>query len=52
MAPDAPAPMAIQRIAATAVNRSRVWNAPGANSNPTAAVNTTSDITRGFNSKA
>ena len=46
-APDAPAPTAMARIATTAEHRMHV---PGAITRPTSAVNTTSDITRGFSS--
>ncbi len=49
MAPDAPAPAAMQMIATSAVS---MWMAPGASSMPQAAVNTTSDITRGFSRTA
>jgi len=46
-APDAPAPMAMDRIAMTAVNGLTVT---GAATRPTKAVKTTSDMTRGFSS--
>ena len=46
-APDAPAPMAIDRMAMTAMKGLSVT---GAATMPTKAVNTTSDITRGFKS--
>ena len=45
MAPAAPAPSAMQAIAVNPTNGS---SCPGASSMPTSAVNTTSDITRGF----
>ena len=45
MAPEAPAPMAMQVTATTAVAGS---TAPGASSRPTRAVKTTSDMTRGL----
>ena len=44
-APDAPAPTAMKRMEA---KTSTGCIAPGAASNPTSAVKTTSDITRGF----
>jgi hypothetical protein len=47
MAPDAPAPTAMHRIATPA---SSGCSAPGARTSPAKAVNTTSDITLGFNS--
>ena len=46
-APEAPAPSAMNRMAAKA---SIGCSAPGAATRPTSAVNTTSDITRGFRS--
>ncbi len=46
-APDAPAPMAMERMATTAMNG---LSATGAATMPTKAVKTTSDITRGFRS--
>ena len=46
-APEAPAPIAMQSSAANPITGC-TW--PGATSKPTNAVNTTSDITRGFNS--
>src|ERR1700721_698958 len=46
-APEAPAPTAMQRIE---VKASTGWTWPGAITRPTKAVNTTSDITRGFSS--
>ncbi len=50
-APDAPAPMAMNSVAASA---STGWIAPGfctaAATSPASAVNTTRNITRGFNS--
>ena len=45
-APDAPAPTATNRMDAIAING---CTCPGATTSPTAAVKTTSDITRGFN---
>jgi hypothetical protein len=45
IAPDAPAPIAIQRIA-TAANTGCIE--PGATNKPAAPENTTSDITRGL----
>ena len=47
IAPEAPAPTAMQRIE---VNASTGWTWPGAITRPTSAVKITSDITRGFNS--
>ncbi len=44
-APEAPAPTAMHRIATKATTGCR---GTGATSNPTSAVNTTSDITRGL----
>ena len=44
-APEAPAPMA---IASSAMMASTGWMLPGATTIPVNAVNTTSDITRGF----
>ena len=44
-APEAPAPTAMQRSAMAA---STGWGCSGASTMPTSAVNTTSDITRGF----
>ncbi len=49
MAPEAPAPMEMHRIATKA---SSVPMAPGAMTRPTMAVNTTRDITRGFSNRA
>jgi len=46
-APDAPPPSAMNRIAAKA---RKGWTATGATKRPTAAVKTTSDITRGLRS--
>ena len=46
IAPQAPAPTAMQRIA-TAANTG--CSSPGASISPANPVNTTSDITRGFN---
>ena len=46
-APAAPAPIRMHRIATAATQG---WTVPGANVRPTNAVNTTSDITRGFSS--
>ena len=46
-APAAPAPTAMQSSAVKPVTG---WMAPGATARPTSAVNTTSDITRGFKS--
>ena len=46
-APEAPAPIAMQSSAAKPITG---WMWPGATSSPTSAVNTTSDITRGFSS--
>ena len=46
-APEAPAPSAMNRIA---VKASKGCSDTGATINPTKAVKTTSDITRGFNS--
>jgi len=45
-APDAPAPMAMQRMA---MAPSSGWIGAREQISPVAAVNTTSDITRGFN---
>ncbi len=47
IAPEAPAPTAMQRIAVNA-STGCIW--PGAITRPTSAVKITSDITRGFNS--
>ena len=47
MAAAPPAPMAMQSTATRAITG---WMAPGAIARPTAPVNTTSDITRGFSS--
>jgi hypothetical protein len=47
-APDAPVPMAMARIAITASSGLMVT---GAATRPTKAVNTTSDMTRGFRAK-
>ena len=44
-APAAPAPTAIQISAVSPITG---WTCPGATNRPTNAVNTTSDITRGF----
>ena len=49
IAAEAPAPAAMHSIAVTAVAAS---TDPGAISNPTSAVNTTSDITRGLSTIA
>ncbi len=46
-APEAPAPTAMQSSAVKPVSG---WIEPGATARPTSAVNTTSDITRGFSS--
>ena len=46
-APEAPAPTAMQR---SEVKASTGCTWPGASTRPTSAVNTTSDITRGFSS--
>src|SRR5260221_7922129 len=45
MAPEAPAPTAIQRMATAAING---WIEPGATTSPARPEKTTSDITRGF----
>ncbi|VTO11897.1 Uncharacterised protein [Brevundimonas vancanneytii] len=45
-APAAPAPMAMHRTAMTALTQ---LSCPGATTRPVTAVNTTSDMTRGFN---
>ena len=52
MAPDAPAPSAMQRMAKKPVRGLRLPGGLGASKRPVMAVNTTSDITRGFNSTA
>jgi hypothetical protein len=46
-APEAPAPIAMH---SSAVKPITGCTCPGATARPTSAVNTTSDITRGFNS--
>ncbi len=46
-APEAPAPTAMKRIAAKPTIG---WTGTGATRSPTSAVNTTSDMTRGFSS--
>ena len=46
-APDAPPPMAMNRIAASATTG---WTGTGATTRPTSAVKTTSDMTRGLSS--
>ena len=46
--PDAPAPKAMNKTDAKAKTR---FIEPGATTSPTAAVNTTNDITRGFNNE-
>jgi hypothetical protein len=52
MAPDAPAPIAIQIIAIEAVTGPIEVNPPGAKNIPAAAVKTTNDITLGLSSNA
>jgi hypothetical protein len=47
IAPEAPAPTAMQSTATAAISG---WMSPGATTKPAKPVNTTSDMTRGFSS--